>query len=174
MSSKEDPTGPAPGIASMHILNPTDVDLQRRVMEALTDAVDGHAAHIGVTAHDGEVTLTGVVSTDTIRLSAHAAAARVWGLQSLADDLDIEGSDPSRTDKSSTMDTDLAVAAQRAISKVQGIPVDAVIVEVRDNIVTLTGEVSSAGERLAAEVAVTYLAGSPTIHNHIVATDRAD
>jgi len=167
-------TGPVPEAKTLHILNASDPDLQRRVMEALAHAVDGHAAYIGVTAHDGEVTLTGVVATDTVRLLAHATAAEVWGVRSLADDLNIEGINLSRSAECSAADTALAVAAQRAIGHAQGLPVDAVTVEVRDHVVTLTGQVSSAGERLAAEVAVTYLAGTLSVQNRIVVTGRTD
>ena len=37
-------TGPVPEAKTLHILNASDPDLQRRVMEALAHAVDGHAA----------------------------------------------------------------------------------------------------------------------------------
>lgn len=150
-----------------HIANRTDEALQRAAQEALSAAIGAEAAHVGVAAVRGEVTLTGEVALDAEREAAHAAVAAVSGIHALADDVVVGDTKPR-----SMTDTNIAIAAQEALQRATGVPIDAVLAEVRDRIVTLTGKVSSPHERLAAETAVTYLPGLERVNNRV--TIRAE
>jgi osmotically-inducible protein OsmY len=145
-----------------HIANPTDEALQDMVETALRGALGHDAPHIGVSADHGTVTLTGEVATDSERQAAHAATLEVWGVHSVADDISVRGTRPI-----GETDTELAKAAQKALQHAPALPIDSVVAEVRDHVVTLTGHVASDVERLAAERAVTVLPGLARIDNRV-------
>lgn len=144
------------------IANRTDEDLQDAVEGALRSAVGDKAPHLGVSADHGTVTLTGQVHTNEERQSAHAAVLEVWGVHSVADDIVVRDSYPSDVN-----DTEIAKAAQASLSRTEGVAHDAIVAEVRDHIITLSGMVRSPSERLAAERAVIYLPGVVEINNRI-------
>ncbi|HTW20479.1 MAG TPA: BON domain-containing protein [Mycobacteriales bacterium] len=145
-----------------HIANPTDEALQDLVETALRDTLGHDAPHIGVAADHGTVTLTGEVGTDALRLAAHAVTLEVWGVHSVADDISVHGSNGVHHS-----DTELAKAAQKALQHAPGVLTDTVVAEVRGGVVTLTGRVESAAERIAAERAVTCLPGIAEIDNRV-------
>jgi osmotically-inducible protein OsmY len=145
-----------------HITNPTDEVLQDLVETALRGALGHDAPHIGVSADRGTITLTGEVATDAVRQSAHAAVLGVWGVHSIADDIVVHGEHLT-----GDTDTELAKAAQKALQHAVELPIDSVVAEVRDRVVTLTGRVASADERLAAERAVTRIHGLAQIDNRV-------
>ncbi len=145
-----------------HITNPTDEVLQDMVETALRTALGHDAPHIGVSADHGTVTLTGQLHTEEHRQAAHAATLEVWGVHAVADDIVVRS-----PQSSGETDTELAMAAQRALQHAPDLPIDAVVAEVRDHVVTLTGKVSSTAERLAAERAVVTLPGLTRIDNRV-------
>jgi len=67
-----------------------DTSLQAAVMEELEWDPRVTAAHIGVAAHDGIVTLTGHVPTFWEKEAAEQAAARVRGVKGVVEELKVE------------------------------------------------------------------------------------
>jgi len=67
-----------------------DKTLRARVMEQLEWDPQVDAAHIGVSAKDGAVTLIGHVSSYSQKLAAVQAAERVHGVKAVADELEVK------------------------------------------------------------------------------------
>ena len=63
----------------------TDRDLQKAVLEELSWEPSVTAAHIGVTAKDGVVALTGHVENYMEKFAAERAAGRVKGVKAVAE-----------------------------------------------------------------------------------------
>jgi osmotically-inducible protein OsmY len=142
--------------------NPTDATLQDAVEAALRSVLGSQAPHIGVATDGGSVTLTGEVPTENERSDAHAAAIDVVGVHAIADNIEV------RDARSSCgTDSEIAKAAQVALKQADGIPCDSVVAEVRNHVVTLSGQVSTSRERLAAERAIIYLPSLTRINNRI-------
>jgi osmotically-inducible protein OsmY len=148
-----------------HIANRSDEALQDAVELALRATLGTQAPHIGVSADHGTVTLTGDVPTHNERTTAHAIVLAQWGVHAVADDIIVQESWSH-----AATDTDIAKAAQAALLKAEAVPTDRVVAEVSDHILTLSGHVSSPGERLAAERAVSYVAGVRSIANLVTVT----
>jgi osmotically-inducible protein OsmY len=139
----------------------TDKDLQDAVMRELEwdPAVD--AAHIGVAAKDGVVTLSGHVSSYAQKWVALRAAERVEGVVAVVDDLTIELPGTSVRD-----DVDIATDIARRLRSNVSVP-DTVDAEVRHGHVTLRGEVEWSYQREAAEREVRNTYGVTGISNLI-------
>ena len=145
----------------------TDKDRQRRdtVMHQLEwdPAVD--ASGIGVSAHDGAITLTGSIDTYAGKLAAERAAKRVHGVRAVANDLDVKlGAD--RTD------ADIAADAATMLKLHHEVP-DAVQAAVHYGHVTLTGTVDWHYQRMQAEKVVRYVRGVRHVDDRIVVVPRA-
>lgn len=139
----------------------SDKELQAAVMRELEwdPAVD--AAHIGVIAKDGAVTLTGYVSSYSEKIAAVRAAERVYGVKAVADEIEVRlpGSDVRD-------DSAIAEAVAHNLRWNNLIP-DTVEAEVRNGIVTLRGEVEWSYQRAAAERAVRDVKGVVGVSNLI-------
>src|SRR5215471_2804677 len=66
-----------------------DNTLQQAVIDELTWEPSVNAGHIGVTARDGVITLSGHVGTYAEKTTAQAAASRVYGVKAIANDIDV-------------------------------------------------------------------------------------
>src|SRR5258706_16347512 len=88
----------------------TDIELQRKVQDELKWEPSVNAAHIGVAAKDGIVTLTGHVSSFAERYEAEQAAKRVYGVRAVANEIDVK-----LPGSSQRTDEDIARAATEAI-----------------------------------------------------------
>lgn len=143
-----------------------DHEVQSAVETELQWAPDITADHIGVSAHDGIVTLTGQVSSYAQKVAAGRAAFRTRSVSAVANDISIHhtGDKPS--------DTDIATAARAALDTSPAVPAALVKVEVRDRFVILTGEVSWNYQREAARKAIEHLTGIKGVDNHITLTKR--
>ena len=64
-----------------------DLQLQQRVIDELEFEPSVNAAHIGVSARDGVVTLAGRVESFAEKLAAEHAARRVKGVKAVAQEL---------------------------------------------------------------------------------------
>lgn len=155
------------GSGMEHIANRPDDALQDAIETALRAALGKEAPHIGVSADHGTVTLTGEVSIHTERNVAHAVALAEWGVHSVADDISVR--EPW---VHAATDTDIARDAQAALLKADGVPTDRIVAEVSDHVLTLSGRVRSASERLAAERAVSYLQGVKNIDNRLTVNEE--
>lgn len=101
--------------------------------------------NIGVTVHDGAVTLSGCVSTFAEKLAALRAAERVRGVQAVADAIQVRLDDVTLA-----QDPDIAEAIMHSFRWNTEVP-ESVKAEVREGRVTLRGRVDWNHERREAE-----------------------
>lgn len=139
-----------------------DANLQGRVLEELRWEPSVDAAHIGVTADDHVVTLTGTVPSFYQKVAAERAAERVFGVQALANDIEVAFTGSHRV-----TDTDIAAAVLDGLRRSISVPKSGIDVTVDHGIVTLRGTVEWRYQRQAAEDAVRDLAGVLDVVNVI-------
>ena len=144
-----------------------DKQLKQAVLDELKWEPSVNAAHIGVTANAGVVTLMGHVETYTEKSAAEKAAGRVKGVKAVAEEIEIRlHSSMKRGDEE---------IASAAISRMQwdaAIPSDAVKVKVEKGWVTLTGEVDWHYQQEAAADDVRGLWGVVGVSNQMTIKQR--
>lgn len=147
----------------------TDADskLQHDVLAELEWDPSVDASQIGVTAKDGVVTLTGVVSSFADKMAAERAAKRVYGVRAVANDIEVKL--PGGAERS---DTEIAAAAVNALKWDTSVPGEAITVTVRNGWITLEGEVEWFYQKDAAERAVRLLKGVKGVVNNIKVKSR--
>ncbi|HSR24816.1 MAG TPA: BON domain-containing protein [Candidatus Eisenbacteria bacterium] len=138
-----------------------DSKLQNDVVAELEWEPGVNAAHIGVSARSGAVALTGHVRTYEEKALARRAAMRVYGVRSVADDIEVTLAPEHARD-----DADIAEAVSRVLEWNAAIP-EGVQARVSNAVVTLTGTTESAYYRSAAEAAVRQLVGVRSVVNAI-------
>jgi osmotically-inducible protein OsmY len=146
----------------------SDKELQTNVTDELLYDPSIDAAHLGVSANDGVVTLSGDVGSLPERHAAKRAAMRVWGVKAVADDMMVR--DP---DTPGTIDADIGDAASQMLSWAVDVPSDTVKASVRDHTITLSGTVTWQYQREAAARAVMYIKGVTAVTNTISLTPTA-
>ena len=139
-----------------------DRHLQSAVMAELAWEPSIKAAHIGVTAASGVVTLTGHVSSFAQKHAADEAARRVKGVRAVAEEIEVRLS-PETT----RADDEIAAAAVERLSWNAEVPRDAVKISVADGWVTLTGEVAWQFQRAIVEQDLRRLHGVIGLSNDI-------
>ena len=144
-----------------------DVNLQERVLEELKWEPSVDAGHIGVTADDHVVTLTGNVPSYYQKVAAERAAARVFGAQAIANDIEVVYPGTLKHG-----DADIAGAALDGLHRSVSVPKIGIDVTVSHGIVTLRGNVEWHFQRQAAENAVRDLAGVIDVVNMICVKPR--
>src|SRR4051812_14917479 len=94
----------------------TDSDLQRDVLDELKWEPSVDAAHVGITAKNGVVTLTGHVSSYAEKWAAEEAAKRVYGVRAVVNDIEVKllGSS-TRTDEDIASDAISALKANISV-----------------------------------------------------------
>lgn len=147
----------------------TDKTVQQAVLAELEWEPSIDAAHIGVTAENGVVTLTGHVATYPEKWAAERAAGRVAGVQAVADELQVRY--PFQEDNT---DDEIAQRALQSLNWDIGVPANAVKVKVEKGWITLTGEVDWYYQRSAAEADVRKLRGIVGVSNEISIKPPAD
>ena len=145
----------------------TDRELQESVLKALEFEPGIEAAGIGVTAHNGVVTLRGSTTTFYEKRMAEIATSHVYGVRAIANDIEVQ---PTHHTKRS--DPAIAEAAANALSWDAAVPANAVQVTVRDGWMTLGGKVDWRYQRDAAESVVRRLYGVKGITNAILVKPR--
>ena len=144
-----------------------NVELQKKVLEAMDWEPSLDATRIGIAASGGVVTLTGQVPSYADRLAAERVVKRIVGVKGLANDLDVRlPGDARRTD------TDLATAAVKALEWDVQVPHQRIKPRVADGWITLEGEVEWQFQREAAERAVRHLLGVRGVSNQITLTAK--
>ena len=144
-----------------------DAGLKDAVLAELSWEPSVDPAHIGVTARDGVITLTGHVENYSQKHSAEAAARRVKGVTALAEELDIRlPYDVDRTDEV------IAAAAAHQLAWNSSLPLGAVKATVHQGWVTLTGDVDWRFEQESAEEDVRRLWGVVGLTNEIRVKSR--
>ncbi|TXN31896.1 BON domain-containing protein [Lacisediminihabitans profunda] len=144
-----------------------DLTVKEEVEEELLWNPEVDPARIGVSVHDGVVTLTGEVRTFAERIAATEAAMAVRGVLSVADDLTVD-----LADEAAQSDTHVAHAVLDALARDTAIPAGAITVEVRDGTVTLKGEVEWNHQREGARRDVEHLPGVRFLDSRIELSRR--
>jgi len=139
-----------------------DTHLQLSVLAELEWEPSVTAAHIGVAADAGVITLTGRVESYAQKHAAEAAARRVKGVLAVAEELEVQVPfDRKRGDK------EIAAAIMDRLAWDVSVPRDALQVRVENGWVTLTGEADWQYQREAAEQDVRRLHGVVGVSNQI-------
>jgi osmotically-inducible protein OsmY len=149
--------------------NETDAALKAAVLAELAWEPSVTAAHIGVTARDGVITLSGHVQRFAEKQGAQAAALRVKGVKAVAEEIEVKL--PFDVKHS---DDDIARAAIERLAWDSTLPRDAVKVTVREGWVTLTGEVGWRFEHDAAAQDVRGLWGVVGVSNQVTLKPRVN
>ncbi len=136
-----------------------DERLKNAVSNQLAWDPEVDASLVGVTAHDGVVTLSGHVDTYAAKLAAERTTRRVYGVRAIANELEVRLA-------SDRIDSDIATDALAALKNRIDVPLG-IGVTVRDGHITLTGSVEWMFQKVAAERAVKYLRGVSGVHNGI-------
>jgi osmotically-inducible protein OsmY len=152
-----------------------DSDLQLAVLAELAWQPNVVAAHIGVTAENGVVTLSGHVGSFAQKHAAQDAASRVKGVKAVAEELTVKLSFDTERE-----DDDIAAAAIDRLSWDVSVPKNTINVVAEKGWVTLTGEVGWHFQKEAAEhdirplMGVVGLSNQITIKPQVNAYDLAD
>jgi osmotically-inducible protein OsmY len=143
----------------------------RRLQEDVLDELDFEpsidAAHIGVSAHNGVVTLTGFVGSYAEKFAAERAAQRVKGVRAIAEELEVRlPSDKKRADD------EIAARAVDILKWQVGLPAASIHVKVENGVITLSGTVEWQFQKQDAAAAVHKLSGVAHVSNQIQVASR--
>ncbi|MES2292645.1 MAG: BON domain-containing protein [Pseudomonadota bacterium] len=147
----------------------SDKRLQQDVIDELDFEPSVNAAHIGVTASNGVVTLSGHVGSYAEKTAAERAAKRVKGVQAIAQEIDVRYPSDKKT-----ADDEIAGRVVSILQWSAVVPRDSVQVKVQDGWVTLTGQVNWQFERIAAEAEIRRLSGVAGVVNSITIRPRVE
>lgn len=139
-----------------------DLMLQQRVLDELQFDPSLDSAHIGVTAREGVVTLTGHVQSYAEKFGAERAARRVRGVKAVAQEIEVHLPPDKKT-----ADDEIAARALKILAWDVAVPPDAVQVKVEHGMVTLSGTVDWAYQRAEAEYDMRKLGGVRAVINDI-------
>ena len=140
----------------------TDLQLRDDVLKEISWRPNIDGAHIGVTADDGVVTLTGQVTHHAERFAAIAAAESVFGVKAVANNIEVEIAGLHKRN-----DADIAAAAVNALSWHFEVPDGKVHVVVNHGKVTLDGILDWQFQKTAAQRCVEKLMGVTGVINAI-------
>lgn len=141
---------------------PDDQTLQAMVMDELEWEPSLNAAHIGVSAQNGVVTLSGFVDSYAAKASAERAAGRVRGVQAIAEEIEVR-----LPDEHKHADSEIAERAVRLLNWDIEVPRGRIQVKVEHGVATLSGEVGYNFQKAAAEADVRRLGGIRGVINLI-------
>ena len=139
-----------------------DKELQESVMVELGWEPSIDAAHIGVAANAGVVTLTGHVQSYPQKVAAERAAARVKGVKAVAEEIEVKLPYDIRRG-----DENIAGAAIERLTWDATVPPGAIEIRVEKGWITLNGEVDWYFQKEAAAQAVRTLIGVVGVSNLI-------
>ena len=140
----------------------TDMELKKDVEDELNWEPLVNAAHIGVAAKQGVVTLTGHIPSYAEKWHAENAAKRVYGVSAVANDLEVKL--PGSSERT---DEDIATACVSALKTNYAVPDEKIKILVRSKWVTLEGTVDRQHQRKAAERALRDILGVVGVTNNI-------
>lgn len=148
----------------------TDADIQRDVIESLYWDTRVDAADVGVTVHEGHVTLVGTVPTYRARAAAREDALVVRDVTGVDNRLAVEISSqldtPSDDELRITVDEVLAADPDLADADIE--------VDVREGTVRLSGSVPTFWERELARSVTITLPGVRGLTNELVVVPAGD
>jgi osmotically-inducible protein OsmY len=140
----------------------TDKQLQQAVMDELDFEPGVRSTDIGVSVHEGVVTLSGFVDHYGDKFDAERTVKRVFGVKGLANDLEVKL--PYAAQRP---DPEIAEAAVHTLETVGSVPRGRIQVTVREGVVILEGEVDWKFQSMAAQDALRRLSGVRDVRNHI-------
>jgi len=146
-----------------------DRQLQEAVLAEFLWEPSITAAHIGVTANDGVIALTGHVPNYIEKHAAEKAAARVKGVKAVAQELEVRLPETMKRN-----DEDIARAAIDRLAWEVSVPTNSIKVKVEKGWVTLTGEVAWHYQRDSVERTVRGLLGVVGVSNQTTIKPRVD
>lgn len=146
-----------------------DTELQKAVLAELNWEPSITAAHIGVTAESGTVTLTGHVESYGQKHAAEMATGRVKGVKAIAEEIEVRLPFTIKRD-----DAEIATAVSNRLAWDTATPRDAVKVKVEKGWVSLNGQVEWHFQKETAEREVRNLLGVVGISNQITIKPRID
>lgn len=139
-----------------------DREIQQRVIDELEFDPAINATQIGVSVHDGVVSLSGHVGTFVEKHAAERAARRVKGVRAVAQDIEVHLAPDKKTS-----DDEIAARAVKMLDWDMAIPKGAVTIKVEHGVVSLSGQVDWAFQRAEAEYDVRKLGGVKAVINDI-------
>jgi osmotically-inducible protein OsmY len=140
----------------------SDRSLHQAVLDELEWDPAVNAAHIGVVAEDGVITLSGHVGSYAEKLAAERATKRVAGVRGVAQEIEVRYPNDKKT-----ADDQIAKRALDVITWNTTLPKESVQVRVQNGWVTLSGQVDWWYQRSMAESSVKRLSGVTGITNSI-------
>jgi osmotically-inducible protein OsmY len=139
-----------------------DLRVKQRVLDELDFTPDVDAAHIGISVHDGIVSLSGYVASVHEKLAAEDAVRRVKGVRAIAEELEVR----LPADKK-LADDQIAQRALRLLEWDLCLPPGAIGVAVSHGVVSLSGIVEWQYQRHEAEKDMRKLGGVTNVINDI-------
>lgn len=136
--------------------------LRQNVLDELDYEPSVNAAHIGVIAEEGIVTLSGYVESYAEKLAAVAAARRVRGVKAIADEIEVRYAAGKKT-----ADDEIAKRAVDILGWDTLVPSGSIEVVVCNGLVTLSGNVDWFYQKKAAEDDVRKLSGVRGVINNV-------
>ncbi|MGB8182385.1 MAG: BON domain-containing protein [Stellaceae bacterium] len=146
-----------------------DLQLQQRVLDELTFDPSVNAAHIGIAARSGVVTLSGHVHSVAEKFAAERAVRRVKGVKAIAQELAIHLPPDKKT-----ADDEIAQRAVKMLEWDVLIPPGAISIEVEHGVITLSGTVEWGYQRDEAGRDLHRLGGVNAIVNLIEIRPHVD
>jgi osmotically-inducible protein OsmY len=147
----------------------SDIELQKRVLEELAFEPSVNAAHIGVSAEDGIITLTGHVGNYAEKQEAERAVRRVKGVTAIAEHIEVRYPGEKKT-----ADDEIAKRAINILEWYDVLPRESIQITVQNGWLTLEGRVNWQHRKKAAEEALRRLSGLVGIVNNIVVVSPVD
>jgi osmotically-inducible protein OsmY len=144
-----------------------DKDLKQAVLAELDWEPSIVAAHIGVAAEDGVVTLSGHVDNYPTKSAAEAAAGRVKGVKAIAEEIEVR-----LPDNVKRSDEEIAAAAIERLAWNGSLPRGVVKVTVEKGWVTLAGQLEWHFQREQAASEVRTLSGVIGVSDEMIIKPR--
>lgn len=147
----------------------SDSRLQQDVLDELDFEPSINAAHIGVTADKGVITLSGHVGSYAEKVAAEEAARRVRGVHAIAQEIEVRHPSDKKTSDDEIAGRALSILRWNAV-----VPDEDIQIKVQDGWVTLLGEVEWQFQRVAAESGIRRLSGVAGVINQITLRSRIE
>ena len=139
-----------------------DSQLKQLVLDELQWDPKVDHAHIGVTANERAISLTGHVSSYASKFAATDATKRVRGVRAISDEIEVNLPTEHRRD-----DAQIAKHIAHVLDWNVSIPGNTVKAEVRNGFVTLSGEVDHQHQREHIEKQITHVGAVTGVANRI-------
>ncbi len=140
-----------------------DLDLRQIVLDELEWEASVNAAHIGVVAKDGVVTLTGFVDSYAEKIAAERAVRQVKGVKAIAQEIEVRLPNARKR-----ADDEIAKRAVDILKWNVSVPDERIKVKVEHGVVTLTGDVDWQYQRSIAEADIRRLSGVIALINNVI------